>query len=41
MPANDDRVSDIVLFGRNQMPGFGQVLNRAQVGELLAYLHTL
>jgi mono/diheme cytochrome c family protein len=41
MPANDERVSDIVVFGRNQMPGFGQVLSRAQVSDLLAYLHTL
>src|SRR5215471_20430252 len=26
MPANDDRVSDIVRMGRNKMPGYGQVL---------------
>lgn len=41
MPANDDRVSDIVLYGRSKMPGFGQVLNQQQVQDLLAYLHTL
>lgn len=41
MPANDDRMSDIVLYGRSKMPGFGQVLNQQQVRDLLAYLHTL
>ena len=41
MPANDDRMSDIVLYGRSKMPGFGQVLNQQQVQDLLAYLHTL
>lgn len=41
MPANDDRMSDIVLYGRSKMPGFGQVLNPQQVQDLLAYLHTL
>jgi mono/diheme cytochrome c family protein len=41
MPANDDRVRDIVMFGRNKMEGFGNVLTPAQVSDLLAYLHTL
>ncbi len=41
MPANDDRVTDIVRFGREKMPGFGQVLNQQQISDLLAYLHTL
>lgn len=41
MPANDDRVSDIVRLGRNKMPGFGQVLSPQQVDDLLAYMHTL
>jgi mono/diheme cytochrome c family protein len=41
MPANDDRLSDIVLYGRSKMPGFGQVLNQQQVRDLLVYLHTL
>jgi mono/diheme cytochrome c family protein len=41
MPANDDRVSDIVRMGRNKMPGYGQVLNQQQISDLLAYLHTL
>src|SRR5689334_618959 len=41
MPANNDRVSDIVRMGRNKMPGYGQVLTQQQISDLLAYLHTL
>jgi mono/diheme cytochrome c family protein len=41
MPANNDRVGEIVLYGRSKMPGFGQVLNQQQVQDLLVYLHTL
>ena len=41
MPANDDRVMDIVRLGRNKMPGYAQVLNQPQINDLLAYLHTL
>lgn len=41
MPANDDRVTDIVKMGRNKMPAYGQVLNPQQIDDLLAYLHTL
>jgi len=41
MPANDDRVTDIVRLGRNKMPGFAQVLGQQQINDLLAYLHTL
>ena len=41
MPANDDRVGDIIRLGRNKMEGFGQVLTQDQINNLLAYLHTL
>jgi len=41
MPANDDRVTDVVRLGRNKMPGYAQVLNPQQINDLLAYLHTL
>jgi len=41
MPANDDRVTDIVRMGRNKMPGYAQVLSQQQINALLAYLHTL
>jgi len=41
MPANDDRVMDIVKMGRNKMPAYSQVLDQQQINDLLAYLHTL
>ncbi|MGH9529926.1 MAG: c-type cytochrome [Terriglobales bacterium] len=41
LPANDDRVTEIILTGRDKMPGFGQALDQQQVDDLLAYLHTL
>ena len=37
MPANDDRVTDVVRLGRNKMPGYAQVLNQQQINDLLAY----
>ena len=41
LPANDERVSDIIRLGRNQMPGNSQTLNSQDIEDLLAYLHTL
>ena len=41
MPANDERVADLIVSGRNMMPAFGQVISQHQVEDLLAYLHTL
>jgi hypothetical protein len=41
MPANDDRVSDVIKMGRNKMPAYGQVLTQQQIEDLLSYLHTL
>lgn len=41
LPANDERVGEIIKFGRSKMEGFGRVLNDQQVKDLLAYLHTL
>src|SRR5690242_21760356 len=40
-PANDDRVTDVIKFGRAKMPGFGPVLTQQQIDDLIAYLHTL
>ena len=40
-PANDARVTPVILRGRNMMPGFGNQLDDQQVQDLLAYLHTL
>jgi cytochrome c2 len=41
LPANDERVSDIIRLGRNQMPGYSQTLSSQDIQDLLAYLHTL
>ncbi len=41
LPANDDRMTDIVKYGRAKMEGFRQVMTDQQIKDLLAYLHTL
>jgi mono/diheme cytochrome c family protein len=41
LPANDDRVADIVKHGRAKMQGLDQVINDQEIKDLLAYLHTL
>lgn len=41
MPANDERVGEIIRVGRNKMEGFGNVLSDEQINDLVAYLHTL
>ena len=40
-PANDDRVTAVILHGRSMMPAFGNNLEDQQLADLLAYLHTL
>lgn len=41
LPANDERVTDIIRLGRNGMPGYSQTLSPQDIQDLLAYLHTL
>lgn len=41
IPANDERVTDIILLGRSKMPAFQQKLTPQQMQALVAYLHTL
>ena len=41
LPANDERVSDIIRLGRNEMPSYSQTLSPQDVQDLLAYMHTL
>jgi len=41
LPANDERMTDIVKFGRAKMEGFNQTMSDQQIKDLLAYLHTL
>ena len=41
LPANDERVTDIIRLGRHEMPAYGQKLSQQEIEDLLAYLHTL
>jgi mono/diheme cytochrome c family protein len=41
LPANDDRMSDVILMGKAKMPSFRPALSQQQLQDLLAYLHTL
>jgi mono/diheme cytochrome c family protein len=40
-PARDDRVTEVILHGRNLMPAVGGDLTEQQLQDLLRYLHTL
>jgi len=41
LPANDDRMTDIIKYGRSKMEGFGRVMSDEQIKDLIAYMHTL
>ena len=41
MPANNERVTDIIVLGRAKMPAFQNKLTQQQFDDLMAYLHTL
>ena len=41
LPANDERVADIVRLGRKEMPGYSQTMTQQELEDLLAYMHTL
>lgn len=41
LPANDERVTDIIRLGRGEMPGYAQKLSPQDLQDLLAYMHTL
>ena len=41
IPANDDRVTDVIVLGRAKMPAFQNKLTQQQLDDLMAYLHTL
>ena len=41
LPANDERMLDIIKYGRSKMEGFGQVMTDQQIRDLIAYMHTL
>jgi mono/diheme cytochrome c family protein len=41
IPANDERVIDIVEMGRAKMPAFQNKLTVDEIADLMTYLHTL
>jgi len=41
LPVNDDRMFDIIKYGRSKMEGFNHVMTDDQIRDLIAYLHTL
>lgn len=41
LPANDERVEEIIRRGRRSMPGFAQKYGDEHVADLIAYLHSL
>src|ERR1700689_104577 len=41
LPANDERMTDIIKNGRAKMEGFRQLMSDDQIRDLIVYLHTL
>jgi len=41
MPANDERITEVITRGRVKMPAFGGSISSDQIDALLAYLKTL
>jgi mono/diheme cytochrome c family protein len=41
MPANDERITEVIVRGRAKMPALGGSLSESQLDALLAYLKTL
>jgi mono/diheme cytochrome c family protein len=41
MPASDERVREIIVYGRSKMPAFGRALNQQQIDQMMEYLRTL
>jgi cytochrome c2 len=41
LPANDQRMNDVILMGRAKMPSFRPSIDDEELQDLIAYLHTL
>jgi len=41
LPANDERVGEIIRYGRHEMPAYSQTLSQQDIEDLLVYMHTL
>jgi mono/diheme cytochrome c family protein len=40
-PANDDRIRNVILHGRGNMPALGGTISDDRIDDILAYLKTL
>ena len=40
-PANDERVHEVIVRGRRNMPAMGQIYDESQIRDIIAYLHRL
>jgi mono/diheme cytochrome c family protein len=40
-PANDARITAVIVRGRNMMPALGNTLSDQELEDLMTYLHTL
>lgn len=41
LPANDERVEEVIRRGRRSMPGYDKMYSDQQIKDLIAYLHSL
>jgi mono/diheme cytochrome c family protein len=41
MPANDERVREVIEYGHGKMPAFNRALTPEQIDLVIEYLHTL
>jgi len=41
LPANDERVAEILRHGRRSMPAYSPLYDDKQIADIIAYLHSL
>ena len=41
VPANDERVREVIRRGRRNMPAFENAMDEKQLDDLIAFLHAL
>ena len=40
-PANDERLRNLIINGRGNMPALGQAFTDDQINDIIAYVHRL
>jgi mono/diheme cytochrome c family protein len=40
-PANDERLRQLIVNGRGNMPALGQLFDDQQINDIIAYVHRL